>query len=79
MADRLLDDRRFRTLTILDNRSRLSQLIEPDFTLAPSWSRQISIPKARHFRIWFALPTEERAEFPHRLRTLSEGLPIVAQ
>jgi hypothetical protein len=27
----------------------------------------------------FAVPTEERAEFLHRLRRLSAGLPIAAQ
>jgi hypothetical protein len=37
------------------------------------------IPKARRLRVRFAVPTEERAEFLHRLRTLSEGLPIAAQ
>ena len=33
MADTLLDGRRFRALTVVDNWSRHSQLIEPDFTL----------------------------------------------
>jgi hypothetical protein len=37
------------------------------------------IPKARRLRVRFAVPPEERAEFLHRLRTLSEGLPIAAQ
>jgi hypothetical protein len=37
------------------------------------------IPKARRLRVRFAVPTEERAEFLHRLRTLSEGLPIATQ
>jgi putative transposase len=33
VADTLLDGRRFRALTVVDNYSRHSQLIEPDFTL----------------------------------------------
>ncbi|NGZ10895.1 MAG: hypothetical protein CV088_16165 [Nitrospira sp. LK70] len=33
VADTLLDGRRFRALTVVDNWSRHSQLIEPDFTL----------------------------------------------
>lgn len=37
------------------------------------------IPKARRLRVRFAVPKEERAGFLHRLRTLSEGLPIAAQ
>jgi hypothetical protein len=37
------------------------------------------IPDARRLRVRFAVPTEERAEFLQRLRTLSEGLPIAAQ
>lgn len=37
------------------------------------------IPTARRRRVRFAVPTEERAEFLHRLRTLAEGLPIAAQ
>ena len=37
------------------------------------------IPDARRLRVRFAVPTEERTEFLQRLRTLSEGLPIVAQ
>lgn len=37
------------------------------------------IPAARRLRIRFAVPTEERAEFLQRLRTLSAGLPIAAQ
>jgi hypothetical protein len=37
------------------------------------------IPKARRLRIRFAVPAEERSEFLHRLRMLSEGLPIAAQ
>jgi len=37
------------------------------------------IPAARRLRVRFAVPTEERAEFLQRLRTLSEGLPIAAQ
>lgn len=37
------------------------------------------IPDARRLRIRFAVPAEERPEFLHRLRTLSEGLPIAAQ
>jgi hypothetical protein len=37
------------------------------------------IPKARRLRIRFAVPAEERPEFLHRLRRLSEGLPIAAQ
>jgi putative transposase len=32
-ADTLLDGRRFRALTVVDNYSRYSQIIEPDFTL----------------------------------------------
>jgi hypothetical protein len=37
------------------------------------------IPHAQRLRVRFAVPTEERPEFLHRLRTLSEGLPIAAQ
>jgi hypothetical protein len=37
------------------------------------------ISQARRLRVRFAVPAEERAEFLHRLRTLSEGLPIAAQ
>jgi hypothetical protein len=37
------------------------------------------IPNARRLRVRFAVPPEERAEFLHRLRTLSAGLPIAAQ
>jgi hypothetical protein len=37
------------------------------------------IPDARRLRVRFAVPAEERPEFLHRLRTLSEGLPIAAQ
>jgi hypothetical protein len=37
------------------------------------------IPDARRLRIRFAVPPDERPEFLHRLRTLSEGLPIAAQ
>lgn len=37
------------------------------------------IPQARRLRVRFAVPPEERAELLHRLRTLSEGLPIAAQ
>jgi hypothetical protein len=37
------------------------------------------IPKARRLRIRLAVPAEERPEFLHRLRMLSEGLPIAAQ
>ena len=33
VADMLLDGRRFRALTVVDNYSRYSQIIEPDFTL----------------------------------------------
>ena len=33
VADTLLDGRRFRALTVVDNYSRHSQIIEPDFTL----------------------------------------------
>ena len=33
VADALLDGRRFRALTVVDNYSRHSQIIEPDFTL----------------------------------------------
>jgi len=33
VADTLLDGRRFRALTVVDNYSRYSQIIEPDFTL----------------------------------------------
>lgn len=33
----------------------------------------------RRLRVRFAVPTEERAEFLQRLRTLSAGLPIAAQ
>ena len=33
VADTLLDGRRFRALTVVDNWSRHSQIIEPDFTL----------------------------------------------
>jgi hypothetical protein len=36
------------------------------------------IPDARRLRVRFAVPTEERAEFRQRLRTLSEGMPIAA-
>ncbi|MDP3091860.1 MAG: IS3 family transposase [Nitrospira sp.] len=34
VADTLLDGRRFRALTVVDNWSRQSQIIEPDFTLS---------------------------------------------
>lgn len=37
------------------------------------------IPKARLLRVRFAVPPEERTEFLHRLRTLSEWLPIAMQ
>lgn len=37
------------------------------------------IPDARRRCVRFAVPPEERPEFLHRLRTLSEGLPIAAQ
>jgi Transposase DDE domain group 1 len=37
------------------------------------------IPKARRLRVRFAVPPAERAEFLHRLRRLSAGLPIAAQ
>lgn len=32
--DTLADGRRFRALTVVDNRSQHSQIIEPDFTLS---------------------------------------------
>lgn len=37
------------------------------------------VSDARRLRVRFAVPTEERTEFLHRLRTLSAGLPIAAQ
>lgn len=53
VADTLLDGRRFRTLTVVDNWSRHSQLIEADFTLTGSKvvsalervAKQIGYPK----------------------------------
>ena len=40
VADTLLDGRRFRALTVVDNYSRHRQIIEPDFTLTgPRWSQ----------------------------------------
>ncbi|MBX3324929.1 MAG: IS1380 family transposase [Nitrospira sp.] len=43
------------------------------------WVGADLIPNVRRLRVRFAVPPEERTQFLHRLRTLSEGLPIAAQ